>query len=255
MVCCDLKSFWAPKAFSETGELMSYTFHFEVPLRNLPMLLEGLVGTWTITSLSLSVGLLIALVAAASRISPRRLLRAVSGGYIEIFRNTPAVVQLFFVYFGLPSIGVDLSPLSAALIALSLNHGAYLAEIIRSGIESVPKEQWESGYSLGMNRFKVFRYVVYPNALKVSYPAMCNQFIIGLLWVSLVSVISAKEMVFQASVLNSVTFRTFEIYIVVGLIYIVNVLLFSGLLKIIGTFAFKEEAPSLRELLQLRIRE
>jgi polar amino acid transport system permease protein len=231
---------------------MFYSFHFEVPLRYLPELMDGLAGTWKITSLSLSFGIIIALVGSASSISPIKLLRVIANVYVEIFRNTPAVVQLFFVYFGLPVLGVDLNPFSAALIALSLNHGAYLSEIIRSGIETVPKEQWESAVSLGLSRFKVLRYVVYPNAIKVAYPAICNQFIIGLLWVSLVSVISAKDMVFQASVVNSLTFRTFEIYIVVGVIYIFNVLLFTGFLKIVGLILFRQEAPLLKELLQFR---
>lgn len=229
---------------------MSYRFHFEVPLRNLPMLLEGLAQTWKITALSLLFGFVLALVVVGLRISKVKPLAIVAGVYVELFRNTPAVVQLFLIYFGLPVVGVQLNPFTAALIALTLNHGAYLTEIIRSGIESVKHAQWEAAYSLGLGFAQVLRHIVYPIGLKAAYPAMCNQFIIGLLWVSLVSVISAKELVYQASILNALTFRSFEIYITVGVLYVLNVLAFTAVLKIVGLVAFRRQIPSLQRMQQ-----
>jgi len=229
---------------------MSYRFHFEVPLRNLPMLLEGLAQTWKITALSLLFGLVLALVIVGLRVSKVKPLTIVTGAYVELFRNTPAVVQLFLIYFGLPTVGIWLNPFTAALIALTLNHGAYLTEIIRSGIESVERTQWEAAYSLGLGFVQVLRRIVYPIALKAAYPAMCNQFIIGLLWVSLVSVISAKELVYQASILNSLTFRAFEIYITVGVLYVLNVLAFTAFLKIVGLVLFRQQIPALQRMQQ-----
>ena len=151
--------------------------------------------------------------------------------YIELIRNTPFLVQLFFFFFALPAIGLRWSPYTAALVAMVVNLGAYATEIIRAGIESIPKGQIEAGLALSLKPHQVFRLIILKPALRAIFPALTSQFILLMLSSAVVSVISADDLTSVAANLQSQTFRSFEIYIVVTLIYLALALAFSALFR------------------------
>jgi polar amino acid transport system permease protein len=157
----------------------------------------------------------------------------VINAYIELIRNTPFLVQLFFFFFALPALGLRWSAYTAALIAMVINLGAYATEIIRAGIESIPKGQIEAGLALNLKRYEIFRFVILKPALRAVYPALTSQFILLMLSSAVVSAISAEDLTSVAANLQSQTFRSFEIYIVVAGIYLLLALSFSALFRVI----------------------
>lgn len=195
-----------------------------------------LAGAWMTIFLSLQtivLGSLIAIVGAWAKTSGPKWLGAAFGVYVEVIRNTPFLLQLFFFYFGLPSIGIYLSPTTTALLAMVVNLGAYATEIIRAGIESVPGGQIEAGSALGFGPLHVFLLIVLLPALQVIYPPLASQFTMVLLGSSLASAISANELTGVANSLASANFRTLEVYFVVTLIYLVIVFVFRGIFAVI----------------------
>jgi polar amino acid transport system permease protein len=158
--------------------------------------------------------------------------------YIETIRNTPFLVQVFFIYFAMPSLGLTLQPWSAAIVALSVNLGAFSAEIIRGGIESVPRGQFEAGAALGLSPFKTFRFIVLKPAMRIIFPALSGQFVLLLLTTSIVSSISAEELTSVAQNIDSITFRSFEAYIVTALLYLAMSMIFSVIFKAIDRSYF-----------------
>ncbi|MBP6893923.1 MULTISPECIES: amino acid ABC transporter permease [Pseudacidovorax] len=212
---------------------MNYQFQFDAVLAAWPLLLKG---TWITVQLSLTatlLGLAVAVVCAWGKTSGPAPLRFLINAYIEVIRNTPFLVQLFFFFFALPVIGVRWSPYMAALTAMVVNLGAYATEIIRAGIESIPKGQIEAGRALNLKGWEIFRFIIIKPALKAIYPALTSQFILLMLSSAVVSVISADDLTSVAATLQSQTFRSFEIYIVVAAIYLGLALLFSLLFKLI----------------------
>ncbi len=197
-----------------------YTFDFSVVSSNWNVFFEGALLTLQISIVSMAAGLAIALVTLLARTSKNWLLQGAARAYIEIIRNTPFLLQLFFFFFGLPSLGVRMSPNVAAFVALSLNGGAYAAEILRGGVLSVDKGQREAGFALGLSQFQIFRYIILTPAMRAIYPALTSQFVLLLLTSSIIASISANELTSMAQALDSVTFRSFEIYFVVTLIYL-----------------------------------
>lgn len=191
---------------------MDYIFHFEVPVRHLPFLLTGAWMTLKVTFLSIVFGLMIGVVGAACKTSGNRLLSGLTTTYVEFFRNTPLLIQLFFLYFGLPDLGIDLSPFEASVLALTVNAGAYFTEIIRAGIESIQKGHVEAAESLGLTYMQTLRYVILPQALRVVAPPIGNQCILLLLTSSVCSTVTLAELTYNAGILESRTFRSFEIY-------------------------------------------
>ena len=217
---------------------MDYTFQWHVVYRNWPLLLTGV---WLTVQLSLGatgLGLLIGITGALFQASRVRPLVWLAGGYVEIVRNTPFLVQLFFIFFGLPSVGVRLTAGEAALFALTFNVGAYATEIVRAGVEAIHKGQIEAGLSLGLSYLQVFRYVILVPALEKVYPALASQFILLLLNSSIVSQIAAQELTDAANFLQSRSFRSFEIYFAVTLIYLALSLIFRGLFHTVRHYAF-----------------
>jgi len=201
-----------------------------------------LVGAWQTIELSCAamvLGLIVSIVCAVGKTSGPKPVRFVIDAYIEIIRNTPFLVQIFFIFFGLPSAGLRLSPNSAALLALVVNFGAYGTEIIRAGIESIHKGQVEAGTALGLSRLQVFRYVIMKPALRTVYPSLTSQFIYLMLTSSVVSVISANELAAAGNDLQSATFASFEVYIVITLMYLVMSIGFSAVFALIEKVAFK----------------
>jgi polar amino acid transport system permease protein len=180
------------------------------------------------------LGLLVAIVCAWGKTSGPKPLRFVINAYIELIRNTPFLVQLFFFFFALPALGLRWSAYTAALTAMVVNLGAYATEIIRAGIESIPKGQIEAGLALNLKRHEIFRFVILKPALRAIYPALTSQFILLMLSSSVVSAISADDLTSVAANLQSQTFRSFEIYIVVTVIYLLLSLSFSSLFGVIS---------------------
>ena len=208
---------------------MSYNFKFGALLRYQDEILQGVVLTIQLSAITMVLGLLIGLGVAMASGHPSKLLRGPARFYVEAIRNTPLLVQLFIVYFGFPSIGIRLDAHIAALIALSINMGAYAAEILRAGFESVRQSQIEAGRSLGLTAGQTFRHVVLFQALKAIYPALSSQFVLIMLATCVVSSIGVPELFNQAAFIDSRTYRSFEAYALITLSYLVLTLGFRAL--------------------------
>jgi polar amino acid transport system permease protein len=212
---------------------VNYQFQFDAVFAAWPLLLKG---SWITVQLSLTatvLGLIVAVLCAWGKTGGPTWLRFVIQAYIELIRNTPFLVQLFFFFFALPVFGLRWSPYQAALTAMVVNLGAYATEIIRAGIESIPKGQVEAGRALNLKGWEIFRFVILKPALKAIYPALTSQFILLMLTSAVVSVISADDLTSVAATLQSQTFRSFEIYIVVTAIYLGLALAFAALFKLV----------------------
>jgi polar amino acid transport system permease protein len=199
---------------------MKYVFQFGIVWDHLPQLLNG---AWLTIRLSLgafALGFLIAMLLAFVRTAGPRPLRAAIAAYVEFIRNTPFLVQLFIIYFSLPAIGIRFEAITAALLGMSLNFAGYATEIVRSGIEAVPRSQIEAGYSLGFTRLQIFRNIIVFPALRTVYPALASQFVLLMLGSSIVSAISAEELTAITNTLQSTTFRAFEFYFVATAFYL-----------------------------------
>ncbi|NKC51360.1 amino acid ABC transporter permease [Ochrobactrum cytisi] len=216
-----------------------YNFNFAPVFASLDKLLVGAWQTIELSCAAMVLGLIVSIVCALGKTSGPKPVRLIIDAYIEIIRNTPFPVQIFFIFFGLPSAGLRLSPNSAALLALVVNFGAYGTEIIRAGIESIHKGQVEAGTALGLSKLQVFRYVIMKPALRTVYPSLTSQFIYLMLTSSVVSVISANELAAAGNDLQSATFASFEVYIVITLMYLVMSIGFSAIFSVIEKVAFK----------------
>ncbi|HEV8673579.1 MAG TPA: amino acid ABC transporter permease [Methylomirabilota bacterium] len=216
-----------------------YVFQFGLVFQELPTLLDGALTTLHLSLLTLLGSLVVGTFGAMGRLSRFAWLRRLATGYVEVVRNTPLLVQLFFIYFGLGQLAIDVPNYLAALIGLVLNNGAYLTEIVRAGIEAIPRAQHDAGRSLGMSYLQLMRHVVFPQAFRVIYPPLCNQFIGIILFSSLVSVIAVEDLALKGKMLISRTFRSFETYLVVTAMYVVMTLAISAALKLIGRRVFR----------------
>jgi len=195
-----------------------------------PSLMVGLGYTLLATALSLVFAMILGLAFGFLKISKNVLLRGIASTYVNIFRGTPVLVQAFFFYFGVPAVtGISLDALTAGVITLSLNAGAYITETVRSGIQSVDPGQMEAARSLGLTRGKSMRRVVLPQAFKIMTPSLINQFIITLKDTSLLSVLGFAELTYQGRIVIASTFRSFEIWLVVGVLYFIVIYLLTVL--------------------------
>lgn len=208
---------------------MAYSLQFRDVFAARDALEAGLALTLQLTATTIVGGFAIGLGVAAASVYGGPWLRRAAGAYVELIRNTPLLVQLFVVFFGLPSIGVKLDVIPVATLALAINLGAYAAEIIRAGLESVPTSQVEAGVSLGMTRAQVFRHIVLVPALRNVYPSLTSQFVLLMLATSVVSQIAAPELFYAGSIIQSRTFRDFEVYIVIAAVYLAISLLLRAL--------------------------
>src|SRR5690606_1490964 len=216
-----------------------YNFNFEPVIASMDKLLIGAWQTVQLSCLAMFLGLIVSIICAWGKTSGPTPLRYIINIYVEIIRNTPFLVQIFFIFFGLPTIGLRLSPNSAALLALVVNFGAYGTEIIRAGIESFHRGQVEAGTALGLSTLQVFRYIIMKPALRTVYPSLTSQFIYLMLTSSVVSVISANELAAAGNDLQSATFASFEVYIVITLLYFILSIGFSAIFSLIQRAAFK----------------
>ena len=192
-----------------------------------PLLRGGLTGTIPLTVASFTLGLSLALVLALMRISGNRLLSGVARFYISVIRGTPLLVQLFVIFFGLPSIGVTIDPWPSAVIAFSMNVGGYAAEIIRAAVLSVPKGQWEAGYTIGMSRNQALRRLILPQAARVSVPPLSNTFISLVKDTSLASLILVTELFREAEQVAAFSQEFMLLYVEAAMIYWVFCLVLS----------------------------
>ena len=199
---------------------MAYEFQFRDVLAYWPALLHGIGVTLGLSVISMAGGLIIGVLGASAQLYGPSPLRLMATAYVEAIRNTPLLVQLFIVFFGLSQIGLRLDAPVAAIAALIVNVGAYATEIVRAGLQAIPRTQVEAGHALGLSGYQVFRHVVLFPALKMMFPALSSQFTLLLLATSVVSLISVEDLFHTASIIQSRTFRDFEVYAVIGLVYL-----------------------------------
>lgn len=217
---------------------MGYIFHFEVIGKSMDFLLKGALNTLILSIITIITSIIVGVVTGIFRtlrtakpdskgikgkviLVFMKSLYLLSTIYVEVVRGTPLLVQIFVVYFGLPSIGVDIDAWPAALLALTLNSGAYVAEVVRSGIESVEKGQIEAARSLGLSYIKTLRYIILPQAIKRIIPPLTSQFAALIKDTSLVSIIAISDLTFSGQQIITRTFRSFEIWIAVAVMYFV----------------------------------
>ena len=199
---------------------MGYTLDFSVVWHAMPALLWGCAGTLGLALAGMTLAMMIGVAGVAARDSKAAWLRALVIGFVEMVRNTPFLVQIFFLFFALPLIGLTLNPPATAIIALGVNGGAYAIEIIRGGVQSIHKGQIEAGYALGLHKGQVFRFIVLKPALRAIYPSLTGQFIMLTLTSSICSAVSAYELTSVAQRIESDTFRSFEVYFSVTFLYL-----------------------------------
>jgi len=185
----------------------------------LPTLLRGALLTITVSLLSFALALVLGLVTGLARISRVAPLRGVAACYIQFIRGTPLLLQLFFIYYVLPYGGIVLSPFVSGALGLTLNYGAYMAEVFRSGIQAIPKGQWEAGQSVGMSRRLLMRRIILPQAFRIIIPSIGNFFVSIFKDSALVSVITMRDLMFSGQLLASATYKHFEIFAEVAVIY------------------------------------
>jgi polar amino acid transport system permease protein len=212
---------------------------------------QGTLMTIEVSCLAFVLAFLIGVLGASGRRSRHRLPRAVAGVFVEVIRNTPVLLQVFVAYFALPSIGLPLSRFEAGVAALAINVGAYLTEILRAGIDAVPKGQGEAAHVLALSRWTTFRHVVLPQALRNVYPAVVNQFVQIILGTSLLSAIALPELTGTAQSVNSETLLTMESFTVAMVIYLVLTNLVSFGASLLGRVIFR---PPLRTPVSRRVR-
>lgn len=206
------------------------SFDWSLIWDNIPILLQGAVITIQITVMAVGCGFFIGMIAALANLSRFKIVRLLVKCYVELFRGTPLLVQIFMIYFALPMvIGQSINPYVAAVTACSINSGAYVSEIFRAGIQSIDKGQMEAGRSLGLTWAQTMRYIVMPQAFKAIIPPLGNEFIAMMKDTSLVSVIGFEELTRRGQLIIARTYGSFEIWTAVAIIYLIMTLSISQL--------------------------
>jgi polar amino acid transport system permease protein len=199
---------------------MNIELDFPAVLERWPNFLAGAILTLELAFLATVSGAILGTLAAVGRGAHSRLITRVCKVYVEAIRNTPLLVQIFLVYFGLASIGLKLSAFTVAVVALTINVGAYTAEIMRAGFEAIPRGQIEAAEGLALTRFQIYWHIILLPAVEKVYPALTSQFVLLMLASSVCSQISAEELTAVANYVQSDTYRAFETYIIVAVLYI-----------------------------------
>lgn len=217
---------------------MKYGLEFRDVFAAWRLFLDGILVTMSLSTIAIAGGLTLGIMFAAARIYGPSPLRRISVIYVEVIRNTPFLVQLFLIFFGLPNLGIKLSAIVASVIALIINLGAYTTEIIRAGLESVPRTQIEAGGALGLSRYQIFRHVVLFPALKAMAPALISQFVFFILATAAISQISVPDLFYAGTFVETRTFRAFEVYIVIAVLYLGLAYIFRGIFALMYYLAF-----------------
>ncbi|MEK1943567.1 MAG: amino acid ABC transporter permease [Pseudomonas sp.] len=215
---------------------MAYQFDFAAVLAHGDQLLKGALFTLELTAIGVFAGVAIGVLGAVMRAWHVRPFNWLFSGYVELIRNTPFIVQLFFIFFGLPALGVRMNEWQAASLAMVINLGAYSTEIIRAGIQAIPAGQIEAASALAMTRYEIFRHVVLRPALAKVWPALSSQIIIVMLGSAVCSQIATEELSFAANFIQSRNFRAFETYLLTTLLYLVMAIGLRQVLNLVGRY-------------------
>lgn len=218
---------------------MDYVFQYGQVWPFLPYLLGGAWLALQIAFIAFCGGLLIGTTCAAMQTFGPRWAESLIGGYVTFFINTPQLVQIYFLYFALPDAGILLSSYAAVLIGMTLNAGAYLTEIQRAGFESRPQTEMEAAEVLGFSRLQQIRYVILPHIARVLFPPLSNQYILMTLGTSMAAIFGVEELTGRAFNVNAETFRSLEVFSIVGVIYVATTVVASVILALLGHFAFR----------------
>jgi polar amino acid transport system permease protein len=211
---------------------LAYQWDFTPVVANAPLLAQGLVNTLKVTGVSLACGLALGLGLALLRLSWHRLAAWPAGFVIEVFRTTPPLVQLFWVFFALPLIvGIEMTPFIAAIVTFSIQSAAFFAEVFRAGIVSIERGQWDGALAIGMSRRQALRRIVLPQAVKRMIPAFLERAIELMKTTTLVATIAYADLLFEANEISQKTFRPLETFTVVALIYFVVIFAVSLLAR------------------------
>jgi polar amino acid transport system permease protein len=220
-------------------------------IHSLPDLMSGLGYTLLLTFVAITAGFFLGLALALGRVYGKTIGNAVCVAYIEIFRGTPLLVQLFIIYFGLPLVGVTFSSIQAALLGLSLNSAAYQAEYLRGSIQSIESGQMIAARSLGLNKLQSIRHVILPQALRVSIPAWSNEFIYLLQYSSIAYIIQVSELTFEGKFIAAHTYRYLEVFTIIAIIYLVLTVIST---EIIDRIAKRLSIPGIGAAKQVSLR-
>lgn len=212
----------------------TFQFDWQAAFDSIPYLLKGIPYTLLISGVGLALGFVIGIIFGLLRISPMAWLRWIAIIYIEVFRGTPVLVQVLFIFYGLPQIlGGPIDALTAGIAAIAVNSGAYISEIVRGGVQSIERGQREAGLSLGLTRIDTFRFVIWPQAFRRMIPALGNQGIISIKDTSLFAVIGVGELVRQGQIYIATTFNALEVYLMVAVLYLAITLSLSAGLRLL----------------------
>lgn len=212
-----------------------YTMHFNIIFKHTDALLSGLVITTEISVLTMVCGTFVGIVFAIARMSNNRLVYGFSTAYVEFMRNIPLILLLYIVYYGFPSLfrGFHLSPFIAGLIAMTLNSGAYEAEIIRGGLLGIKKNEVEAALSLGLTQMQVFLHITIPHAVRLMWDALGNQLVGIILGSSIVSIITLDELTYEGLGIGSSTGRHFEVFIILLGTYVLLSVVLSSIFRVV----------------------
>ncbi|MGD8540678.1 MAG: amino acid ABC transporter permease [Desulfobacteraceae bacterium] len=212
---------------------MGFKFQWNVVLETFPLLLSGVKLTVIITICGLLFGFVLGATVGLMKLSRSLPVRKLAGAYVEAIRGTPLIVQVMFLYFGVPlAVGMRIRPVTAGIIAIAVNSGAYIAEIVRGAVQSIDPGQVEAGRSIGLTRAQTMRYIVWPQAFRRMIPPLGNQFIISLKDTSLLVVIGVAELTRVGQEIIAVNFRAFEVWLTVGVVYLMMTLTIARLLRL-----------------------
>jgi polar amino acid transport system permease protein len=223
---------------------MHYVLHYGQITPYLPYLMGGMLISLALSILSFAGGTILGLFFAILRNEggiSSRLVRC----YVAFFTNTPQLVQIYVIYFGLPDFGILFSPFAAVLIGMTLNAAGYLTEILRAGLASVHAPELDAAETLNMNRWQTLRHVILPHLFRVTMPALTNQYILMTLGTSMASIFGVEELTGRAFNINSTTFRSIEIFTTVAGLYVIVTFIATILLALFGRFAFRARVPVL----------
>ena len=218
---------------------MHYELHYGQVTQYLPYLIGGALLSLELSVLAFAGGMIIGMAGAVARVEGGPILSRLVRAYVVFFTNTPQLVQIYVIFFGLPDFGVLFSPIAAVLIGMTLNAGAYLTEILRAGLASVHQQELDAAETLGMNRLQTLRHVVLPHIFRVVMPALSNQYILMTLGTSMAAIFGVEELTGRAFNINATTFRSIEIFTLVAGLYVVVTFAATILLALVGRLAFR----------------
>lgn len=221
---------------------MDYAFQFSEVFDELPYLLGGAAVTLQIAFIAFWGGAIIGIFGALAKVYGGRISSRITSSYVIFFTNTPALVQVFLLYYALPDAGVMLSSMTAVMIGITLNSGAYLTEILRAGVISVRRSEMEAAATIGMSRLQILRYVMLPHIAKTIYAPLSNFFIWLVLGSSLAALFGVEELTGRAINISTSNLRSIETFIVVAGIYVVITVIASSSLALVGRWAFRVKA-------------